>query len=127
MEGTYSIHCGGQAVGTVKVSKEGLYYRFECECRLQKREVCKISAVCGEETIAIGTPVPEGEMFKLRTRLPVKRFSGRAPRFFITGNKEENAEEFIPVDPDAPFLHLKDLKNAVFCIQNGISGIVIKK
>ena len=127
MEGIYEIFCGGQAIGTAKVSRDGLYYRFECECMLKKREVCKISAICGEQTIVIGTPVPEGEVFRLRTRLPAKRFSGETPGFYITGNKEENAEKFIPVYPDAPFSHLKDLKNAVFRIRNGVSGVVIMK
>ena len=127
MEGTYRIHSGGQAVGTVKVSREGLYYRFECECRLEKMEICKIGAVCGEEQIVLGTPIPEGQILRLRTKLPIKRFPGETPNFYILGNRIEEFKKFVPVDENKPFLYLRDLKNAVFCIQNGISGIVIKK
>lgn len=127
MEGIYDISFDGQAVGTAKISREGLYYRFDCECRLKKKELFKICISCGDENFILGTPIPEGQQFQLHTKLPIKRFSGQAPCFFITGNKEENAEAFIPVHPDAPFLYLKELKNAVFCIQDGVSGIVIRK
>jgi hypothetical protein len=127
MEGIYDIHCGGQVVGTAKVSREGLYYSFDCECKFKRQELFKICAICADKQIMLGTPIPAGQVFKLHTKLPIKRFSGETLRFCITGNQEEKSEEFIPVDPDAPFLHLKDLKNAVFRIQNGISGIVIRK
>lgn len=127
MEGKYSIYSGDRKVGTAAVSREGLYYRFDCECSLDKKEVCKIGVTCGEDRILLGTPIPEGRTFKLYTRLPIKRFSGDKPHFYITGNKDEKFDKFVPVREDAPFLYLKDLQNAVFQVQNGESGIAIKK
>lgn len=126
MEGTYSIYSDDRDVGKVAVSREGLYYRFDCQCRLEKMEICKIVAVCGGEQIVLGTPIPEGQIFRLRTKLPVKRFSGEVPRFYILKNKKENLEKFVPVNENEPFLYLKDLKNAVFQVRNGESGIAIK-
>ncbi|MBQ8769112.1 MAG: hypothetical protein IJZ15_05665 [Oscillospiraceae bacterium] len=127
MEGTYNIDCGGKKVGTAVISREGLYYRFDCNCQLERKEVCKICVVCGDKRIVLGTPIPEGQIFQLRTKLPVKRFSIGKPRFYIAGSKEEISEEFISVQPNAPFLHLKELKNAVFQVRDGESGIVIRK
>ncbi len=127
MEGIYDIHYGGQAVGTAKVSREGLYYRFDCRSQLDKRKICKICVVCGEDKIVLGTPIPDGQMFQLRTKLPVKRFSGDKLYFCIIENKKENYERFVPVNENEPFLYLKDLKNAVLQVRNGESGIMIRK
>lgn len=127
MEGIYDIYCGGTNVGTAKVRKEGLYYCFDCECCLDKKGLFKICLSNADETIMLGTPIPQGQTFRLHTKLPVKRFLTQEPRFFIADKQEGNVGLFIPVHPDAPFLHLKDLKNAVFCIQNGKKGIVIRK
>ena len=124
MEGIYDIHCGGQAVGTAKVSRGGLYYHFDCECRPDKRELFKICIFCGDDQIMLGTPIPDGKIFKLHTKLPIKRFAGKTLSFCLTGNGDEM---FIPVQPQAPFLYFRDLKNAVFRVQNGVSGIVIRK
>ncbi len=127
MEGLYDIHFGGQTAGTAKVSKEGLYYRFDCQCRLAKKEIFKICIACGEDLTILGTPLPDGDTFNLRTRLPAKRFAGKTLRFFIEDDQEKRLENFIPVKPDEPLLQLKDLKNAVFCVRNGVRGIIIRK
>jgi len=127
MEGTYSILRSGQKVGTARVSREGLYYRFDCECTLDGKEVCKIGVSCGEDEILLGTPIPEGQIFRLRSKLPVKRFSGETPYFYILGNKKEKFEKFVPVDENKPFLYLKYLKNAVFQVRNGETGVMIRK
>ena len=127
MEGTYSIQRGGQIVGTAKISREGLYYQFDCQCQLDKKEVCKICISCGEEQTILGTPIPEGRMFKLRTKLPTKRFAGKEPSFTIISNNEEISEEFIEIKTNMPFPHLVDLKNAVYKERNGASGVVIRK
>ncbi|MBQ7817277.1 MAG: hypothetical protein IJ388_00575 [Oscillospiraceae bacterium] len=126
MEGTYGIYSGENNIGKVKVSREGLYYHFACECRLEKKEVCKICVICGDERIMLGTPIPEGRVFKLHTKVPIKRFPENTPRFYITGS-QEMVGEFIPIQPDKPFLHLKDLKNAVMQVRDGVSGILIRK
>lgn len=127
MEGIYDIHCGGQVVGSAKVSREGLYYRFDCECQMEREEICKVYVTCADKQIMLGTPIPEGQVFKLRTKLPVKRFSGETLVFYLGEKQKEKPEIFIPVRENEPFLHIKDLKNAVFRIHNGVSGIVIQK
>lgn len=126
MDGVYNIFDGGTVIGAARVSREGLYYRFDCECRPEKRELFKICLSDENEKIILGTPIPEGHRFCLRTKLPIKRLCGQKPRFFINGRSEET-EKFIPVAPDMPFLYLQELENAYFCIRDGVSGIVIRK
>ncbi len=125
MEGNYNIYAADQTVGTVAVSREGLYYRFDCQCRLGKRELCKIWVSCGKDQILLGTPIPDGQQFRLCRKLPVKCFAGGTLQFALTGNKK--SEIFIEVRENEPFAYLKDLKNAVFRVQNGIAGIAIRK
>ncbi|MBQ9930115.1 MAG: hypothetical protein IJO72_04990 [Oscillospiraceae bacterium] len=127
MEGLYEITYGGQTAGTAKVSAEGLYYRFDCQCRLDRKALVKICVACGEAAVILGTPVPEGHTFRLLKRLPIKRFSGETMRFYIEGNAAEKSGIFVTVSENEPFAHLKDLKNAVFSIRDGVSGIVINK
>ncbi len=127
MEGQYDICCGDQIVGAAKVSREGLYYRFICRCSLDRKRIFKICIACGKEQILLGTPIPDGASFQLCARLPAKYFTGSALRFFIKEKGEEKFAEFVPVKADAPFMHLKDLENAVFCLQDGIPGVIIEK
>ena len=123
MTGMFDIYSGGGSIGTVKVSREGLYYVFDCQCRLQKKEICKVFVDCGEKKIALGTLVPQGDSFVLRTKLPCKHFVDSNWHF----STNVNEGEFIPIQENTPFLHLKDLKNAVFQIRNGVRGIVIRQ
>ena len=122
MVGVYEIYSGDGAIGTAKVTREGLYYQFDCQCRLECNEICKIYVRCGENQTLLGTPVPENGAFVLRTRLPKKRFCGDKMEFTIDGDKA-----FLPVSPDEPFLHLADLKDAIFAVCNGQCGVIIKK
>ena len=126
MEGVYDIFDGDTVIGTASISREGLYYRFDCECRPEKRGLFKICLLDENEKIILGTPIPEGHGFCLRTKLPIKRLRGQKPRFFINRGSEETGK-FIPVAPDTPFLYLQELENAYFCIRDGVSGIVIRK
>ena len=121
MEGAYPIFFGEASVGTVSVSREGLYYRFDCRCRLQRKEIFKIYAERADGKLLLGTPIPEGDYYRLRTMLPAKRFLGDIPKFCL------RQEMFVPVRPDEPFLYLKDLRYAVFAVRNGESGVVIIK
>ena len=43
MEGIYDVMLADETVGTVEVTKQGLYYRFDCRCRLSGTVICRIS------------------------------------------------------------------------------------
>lgn len=126
MEGNYHVYAGDKTVGSVAVSREGLYYRFDCRCRLENKEICKICIACGQEQILLGTLIPEGRQYRLCRKLPVKRFTGETLRFFLSGH-EEKSEIFIEIRENEPFARLEDLKNAVYRVRNGRTGIVIQK
>ncbi len=124
MEGTYRIYSGKEEVGTVTVSREGLYYCFDCHCRLAGKALCKIYLFCGEQRVQLGTPIPCGQDFSLRTRIPIKQLKVDKWEFAVVEKNAEICENFVSVSENEPFCALKYLKNARFRTKNGIRGIV---
>lgn len=125
MEGNYALRFGGQAVGKVLVTREGLYYRFHCRCRLSGGVVCKVMVRCGNASESLGILAPEGDGFSLTTRMPVKRFGEGTPEFTVAPNRPEQKGSFAPIYPEEPFTYIEKLKNAFLVRQNGQPGILL--
>ena len=122
MEGIYEIRLGDRPVGTAAVTREGLYYRFQCRCRLETDSVCKVEA--GD--VRLGVLVPEGEEFVLNTRLPIKRFPEKLADFRIRSDRPVLQGRFIPIKPEEPFAYIERLKDAYLTRQEGQVGIVLR-
>ncbi len=127
MIGEYGLSFGQQAVGKVRVTKEGLYYRFDCRCRLTGDVVCKVVAVCGDRRESLGILAPEGDGFALKTRMPCKRFGAGKPEFLVLPNRPEIRGTFVPICPEEPFTFLARLKNAYLETRNGQVGAVLRE
>jgi len=126
LEGTYEVYLGAEAVGNVTVTREGLYYRFVCSCRLSG-DVCKLQITCGGKEESLGTLVPSGQYFCLNTRIPIKRFGNGQPHFLVSPNRPVMAGKFVPICPEEPFAYLERLKDAYLECRNGQIGIVLKE
>lgn len=126
MTGDYEILMGQKAVGRVAVCREGLYYRFRCECSLTGKVVCKIVVDCGGVRRNLGIPVPEGGRFVLDTRVPIKYFPRAEPRFYAQPKHQEAEGRFVPVYPEEPFAYLARLKDAYLDCRDGQTGVVIR-
>ncbi len=127
MVGEYALNFGQRAVGKVRVTREGLYYRFDCRCRLTGDVVCKVVAVCGDRRESLGILVPEGEGFALKTRLPCKRIGEGEPEFLVLPNRPEIRGTFVPIYPEEPFAYLARLKDAYLATQDGQVGAVLRE
>ncbi len=125
MEGIYDITRGGEKIGKAEVKREGLYYRFSCNCDLTGEVVYRITVTCGGKTENIGIPVPEGGSFRLNTRLPVSRFGAGEPEFRAVPRHPEKQELWSPVIPETPFEYITRLENAVAEKREGEWGIRI--
>ena len=132
MEGTYTVRFGNQDVGKVQVSREGLYYRFFCRCRISGDVVCRLAVVCGEKEEILGVVVPVEEGFGLEKKLPAKRLGEGTMEFFLITKgsapiRETRQEgKFVPIYPEEPFAYIAQLKQAFFVRQNGQAGLLIK-
>jgi len=125
MEGKYEILMGGKSIGTVSVTRQGLYYCFACRCCFSGDVMYRLSVICDGQTHSLGIPVPEGEAFVLHTRLPVKRLGEGKPEFRALPKHRGVGGVFVPISPEEPFSYLSRLKDAFLEIRDGKMGLVI--
>lgn len=122
MEGTYSIYLNGKTVGTVQVSREGLYDRFSARCHLREKEMCRLEA----NGVDLGILAPNGEDFQLVTKKPAKLFSGPWD-FQIIPNRPVLEGKFVPISPEEPFSYLARLKESYLVRRGDMVGILLKE
>lgn len=125
MIGSYSVTMGQHSVGVVSVSKEGLYYRIICRCKLPEDKLCRLAAQWEDREAVLGVLIPEGGSFCLNKRLPIKQAGLGVPQFIIPTSLEQNDQMWVPVYEDAPFTHLTDLNDARFQVVENQAGILI--
>ena len=126
MEGSYGVCFGNRQVGKVTVQRKGLYYRFQCRCRLPENGVSRLRISCGKVQENLGVLTPEGDGFCLDTKLPVKRFGEEIPVFTVVPKSERAEGTYVPVYPEEPFSYISELKRAYLVRKNGGLGIVLK-
>lgn len=124
MEGRFDIFLDGKSVGRVVVERQGLYYRFDCRCRLKDGELYRLTVEQDGVMQNLGVLLPSGDAYWLTTKQAVKKF-GRGTPLFRIQPKTKGRGGFIPVYPEEPFLYLDRLKNAYLELRDGITGVVI--
>lgn len=125
MDGEYDIFMGREAVGTATVERQGLYYRFQCRCRLSGDILCRVTVECDGHHENLGILVPMGDSFGLTTKLAVKKIGKGVLKFRIIPKHPSGKGQFIQVYPEEPFAYLSRLKNAFLEVRNGQAGVVI--
>ena len=73
MSACKDIILNGQVVGNCIVTKEGLYYRFQCNCRFEDRGVHKLFVGMNSNAIPLGICIPVGDKFILDKRIPISQ------------------------------------------------------
>lgn len=119
MEGIYPIRRGNTEAGQVRITREGLYYRFQCRCRLAGSGVRRVRLRCGGREENLGVLVPDGDTFSLSTRIPVKRIPEGTPEFEIVSSFREGKTRLAPIYPEEPFAYLTRLKDAYLVRRDG--------
>ena len=125
MVGDYVVFLGNQQAGKVQVTRQGLYYRFICRCRLTGDVVCRLYITCGGQRENLGVVVPVGDGFGLDTRLPVKRFREGEPSFSLIPKHEMADARFAPIIPEEPFAYIERLKTSFLVKKYGQMGIML--
>lgn len=124
MEGTYDILLGNEPVGKAVVERQGLYYRFDCRCKLSGTVIYRLSVESNGHHENLGVPVPVGEEFRLTTKLAVKKLGKGQFRFRVLPKHQKHESSFIPVYPEEPFAYLTRLQNAFLEVRDGQVGVV---
>lgn len=126
MDGVYDVLFSGQPVGKVRVERQGLYYCFSSCCQLSGEVIHKLAVTCGEHTENLGILVPEGKVFVLRVKIPVKRVGEGELHFRILPRHRELTGKFVPLSPEEPFRYLARLENAFLEVRDGKIGITLR-
>ena len=126
MVGNYEVFFGNQQAGKVQVTRQGLYYRFVCRCKLTGDMVCRLYVSCGGQRENLGVVVPVGEGFGLDTRQSVKRFRAGEPSFSLVPKNEMASGQFVPIVPEEPFAYIERLKTSFLVKKYGHMGILLE-
>ena len=125
MEGNYEVVLGGTACGKVQVTRQGLYYRFVCRCRLSGDLLYRLRVSCGEKQEELGVLVPVDGGFGLDKRIPAKRLGEGVPEFRLYTKRDAVEGRFVPIIPEEPFSYIAKLKSAYLVQRDGQAGILI--
>ena len=117
----YEIMLKGKKAGQAQVEREGLYYRFTCECVFSDGKMHRIVVSDGERTVNLGVCIPCGEQYCLSTKVPVKYLPGE--KLCFTVDTDRNV--CISVASGKPFDYLHKLETARLQLTNGQPYIVI--
>lgn len=125
MEGIYDIYRGGEKIGKAEVKRQGLYYQFHCCCNLTGAVIYRLTVRCDDKTENLGIPVPDGDSYRLKTRIPVSRFRRGEPVFEAVPRHPERMDNWMPISPEEPFAYISRLENALLERRGEQVGITI--
>ena len=112
MDGCYEVFQDDRAVGTVRVAREGLYFRFSCRCAPGTGEMVRLWMRCGEKETDLGLCVPMDGAFGTEKRIPARQCGAGKPAFFLRHKDDTLKGKFIPLSPEEPFQYIHRLENA---------------
>ena len=117
MEEKYEVFHEGRAVGTVKLRREGLYYRLVCCCRVPDGQIHRLYGD-GER---LGVLIPDRGELTLETKVAAKRI-----RPGCAFSLDETRGTFIPIHPGEAFGHLGKLRLAKLAFREGEPGLFLE-
>lgn len=120
MEKMYPV----EDTGHVAVSREGLYYRFQCRVKLPANRICRLQ-LCGDhDRIDLGILIPVNGLYELDKKIPAKYLKDESFTFKLID--KQSKDKFIPIFENKPFSHICQIHNGCFCVRDGIPGILIR-
>lgn len=118
MVGTYQVYFEGIPVGTVCLTKWGLYYELECHCQKISDEMMELVTNVKDDRKKLGLLLPSDEGLMLRKRIPAKDLGEGKGEFFLVPRNSPIFEQ-VPVDPQNPFPYLQKLPDAFLTCKDG--------
>ena len=126
MESWYPVQMGSNAVGKVRLVRQGLYYSIRCRCRIGGDVMYRLTVCCRDKRIDLGVVVPVDGGFGLDTKIPVKRLGEGTVSFLLTPKYTPQEETLIPVYPEEPFRYISRIKEAYLVKRGNQTCICIK-
>ncbi len=99
MAETYDITFEAAPVGTARMEKQGLYYRFVCRCRLPEEGLYRIHVILGDKREDLGICVPVDGTFGMDKMISAKRLGGGTPAFELVIKDWKPPERKVEEEP----------------------------
>ena len=121
MVGSFNLSGNVGCPGTVKVEKQGLYYRFSCRCQNPGAGMYRLQVQTSVGNVDLGLCVPVDGAFGMEKRMACKHFGSGDPVFTLVpdGLRKEEAGKLVAVYPEEPFSYLHRLQDAFLEIRDG--------
>ena len=127
MIGEYSLSIQGKSVGSVSVSKEGLYFLIKCVCTLPDSDRYYLWAHWDDKTEKIGICVPASGDYRLVARYNSKKAGKGNCRFELRTQKSEENCIVIREKVSLPYDYLRNLPHLRLRILGEDLALTIKK
>lgn len=122
-----NVFLNEEVIGTVQISKEGLYYRFRCQCSLPQAGMYRLIVSNANIQMDLGICIPQGTCFVLDRKVAIKHLGDGKLNFHVVLKTNPVGDRFIPVCSDKRFNYITELKHASYQIRDGNPGILIPK
>lgn len=126
MEGTYEVYSAQENVGSVVVTRKGLFYHFLCRCDLTGEVMFRLKMLCDEKETDLGILTPVDGQFGVNTKMNIKNAGQGRPQFILKPNRNVPSEQLIRICPEDPFAYLSRLQDAYLVQQRNIMYIDFK-
>ncbi len=120
----YDVTLNRDIIGSVRVTYEGLYTRFQCHCQLPDEQIYRLLLCCGEQEIDLGVCIPMGTHFGVNKMCPNKQIADGDKVFRVICASQNKSAEFVPVLTDNAFDGISMLESARLYLDHGQYGIL---
>lgn len=123
MEGIYRVMCGNEAVGQVRVTRQGLFYTIDCNCKLVDDRKYILEAETERARVNLGLMYPRGAgNAGLYTTVSGKVIGQGSVTFFA--KLQEEIGSYIPLDKPLNTHILQHILDYRCCVLEGKTGLV---
>ena len=125
----HNVFLSDRIIGNVRVTKEGLYYRFQCHCDLPDNEIFRLFAQGSKQRIDLGILAPDKVGYSIIKKVPIKEFGEELLSFQVWPQEQMKSRAYssVVVYPDRPFDYISKLPSARLNIENGNYCVLLQK
>ena len=127
MEGTYPVLQGGQAIGSVSMARQGLYYHIRCRCRISGEVMFRLILTHQDGQLDLGILTPMDGCFGLNSSISAKKLGKGNVTFSLRPRHPLVEEKCFPVSAEEPFAYLQKLERAYLIRRREGSFIALKE
>ena len=112
---TFEVNHNDKTVGTVQMDREGAFYKYFAECRLDDCNY-RLMLKYNQAVIPLQMFIPKGRVMVCLGRIPFSVIAENDVKFFIASLTDE--QFVLPVESGTTFAYLDKLENSYFVMLN---------